>query len=35
MECTCDALEVLEHLDKYGVPVRLTNEEFRDTNGRL
>ena len=30
-----DAGEVLEHLDQHGVPVGLTNEEFRDTGGGL
>ena len=30
-----DAGKVREHFDQHGMPVGLTDEEFRDTGGRL
>ena len=30
-----DAFEIVKYLDQHGMPVRLTDEEFRDTSGGL
>jgi hypothetical protein len=35
MDRTRGALEVRQHFDKHGRPIRLADEEFRETGGRL
>lgn len=35
MDRTRGALEVRQHFDEHGRPIRLADEEFRETGGRL